>query len=391
VCYFNLGDLHKAYLAITSAWMYFHFQEDALIASAQGEDEKEYPFINMVEILVSDYLPTPSTIPSGGKFADVFYSIGSKCIEHGYFEGAVVCFDLTIQDNPQHYKGYSNLGTCLLEIGKFAEGVRPLLKALEINPSDEITYFGLSVIFLSLDYPDFALPCAKKALNIRPTYDRVKNILPAINELNKISPYKSKVEGLYGSARIAGLVINPLAAKNLREANDLQLSSQGTRNSDIVRGFGAALETELRDFFLPLMSEKNSTDKSTQTNYHRDLTLGSLAMLIGDGFTNLIQNDYHPSVKKGNSAVRASLKSDYHITEDELNRFANNVGTVSILRNSAAHGESLTAQNAEQCKLHVQISLEHLMRLRLNHVLGNRYEYSKNITLVKNGQEIRLI
>ena len=392
VCYFYLGDENKSFIYMMTAWMLKHANERALINSTLNGDENSGAiFANMAEMILKDFTPIPSSLKSGGESAGSIFNLGCYCIDNKYMPGAIVCFELTVRVDPNYYQGYSNLGTCLSKNGQFSESIRPLIKALMINPLDEVSYLGLGHSYLVLDYPYFSIPCFEQALKIRPGYENAQIGLNIATESNRISIVKDLAKGLYAGSRMAGLSINPESWQNLQDAFNLHQMSSGTNHSDVIRGYGAGLETELRSFLGPIYASTKTNPKTVQSGYQHELTLGSLARTIGNGFIDLVGEIEH-SDTKSNVAVRAKLIQDFYASEEDLQMLANNIGTVAGLRNRAAHGEILTATEAKDCRFYVQLTLELITRFRLNSFFKKHYKYPKmGISKTINGKKIQLI
>jgi tetratricopeptide (TPR) repeat protein len=391
VCYLRLGDEYKAFICMFQTWMLYHQHETNLVASVVGGGE--FPFINIIDGMSASYMPVQSSVSNtfSHKEAEITYSIGCKCIEHRYIEGAVACFDLTIKMNPQDYKGYSNLGTCLEDLKKFSEAIPPLINALNLYPNDEISLAGLSFGFLVLDYPDLAEACASQALKIKSDYEKAQDLVAISHSLKKIVYYKDNAQGLYGDSRMTCFVMTPESRQNFREAYLLSHNIHSVHSADFVRGYGAGLETELRFFLSSIAATTSPSTKIDQGIFKKDLTLGSIAMLIGSGFVDILEDKPYKA-QKPRSAIQEYLKQRYFMTDQEIQMMANVIGTISILRNKAAHGEMITTREAANCELFTQVCLEQVMRLRLNKIFGGRYEYTKTASWqTNNGRKMRIL
>ncbi|MFQ6050100.1 MAG: tetratricopeptide repeat protein [Candidatus Hydrothermarchaeota archaeon] len=66
-----------------------------------------------------------------------WYEIGSSLYNSGKYEEAIICFDIALKINPEHYPSLNGKGKALVQLGKFRESLVFFGKALEIFPELE--------------------------------------------------------------------------------------------------------------------------------------------------------------------------------------------------------------------------------------------------------------
>lgn len=81
---------------------------------------------------------------SSEKQAELLYQQGMRDKTHGQYQQAVQRFQAAVMHNPQHSNAQTELGMLLCRYGKYADGIKHLLKARELTPHafQPVSYLG---------------------------------------------------------------------------------------------------------------------------------------------------------------------------------------------------------------------------------------------------------
>ena len=83
-------------------------------------------------------------------------------------EKAIDEFKKAIELNPSDNASYYNLGICYLRLGRFQEAVKPLETYVRFHPDKAFAYYNLGYVYTKIGEKDKSLAAYNKALQLNP-------------------------------------------------------------------------------------------------------------------------------------------------------------------------------------------------------------------------------
>ncbi|CAD5962153.1 UDP-N-acetylglucosamine--peptide N-acetylglucosaminyltransferase [Planktothrix tepida] len=100
----------------------------------------------------------------------------NQLLREGKLEAAIVAYRQAIDENPQFYGAYQNLGETLGKLEQFEEAKQAFHKAIELKPSAAWSYFSLGKVLEQLGKHEEAQIYFLQAVNLDPKLDSSKSI-----------------------------------------------------------------------------------------------------------------------------------------------------------------------------------------------------------------------
>lgn len=100
----------------------------------------------------------------------------NQLLREGKLEEAVVAYRQAIDENPQFYGAYQNLGETLGQLRQFEEAKQAFHKAIELKPSAAWSYFSLGKVLEQLGKQEEAQVYFLQSVNLDPKLDSSKSI-----------------------------------------------------------------------------------------------------------------------------------------------------------------------------------------------------------------------
>tara|TARA_Y100000590_G_scaffold41305_1_gene44057 strand:- start:1266 stop:2921 length:1656 start_codon:yes stop_codon:yes gene_type:complete len=127
---------------------------------------------------------------------EVFFLLGSLCLQKRDFKEAINLLDKAIKIEPKNANSYQNLGYAFTELGEFEKAKLALDKAIEIQPKHADAHFNLANVYKQTRNFEKAKIYYEKTIQIQPTnasalnnlanvYKRLGKFQQAIKSYNK--------------------------------------------------------------------------------------------------------------------------------------------------------------------------------------------------------------
>ena len=98
-----------------------------------------------------------------------YFDAANKLKQEGRLEEAIASYRSAIEENPNFYWSYQNLGEVLIKIGRWEEAVNAYSRAIELNPSSSAwIYYNQGEALTKLGRLDEAIVCYQRAIEQSP-------------------------------------------------------------------------------------------------------------------------------------------------------------------------------------------------------------------------------
>jgi len=98
----------------------------------------------------------------------ILHQKAAVCMEAGQFGAALVCFDQTIQANPEDAAAWYGRGDALANLGRYREALSSFEHALKLHPGNHEAWTFRAVVLIHLRHYAEALASCEQALQIAP-------------------------------------------------------------------------------------------------------------------------------------------------------------------------------------------------------------------------------
>jgi tetratricopeptide (TPR) repeat protein len=105
----------------------------------------------------------------------------NQLLREGKLEAAVVVYRQAIDQNPQFYGAYQNLGETLGKLGRLNEAVAAYQKAVALNPSAAWSHFNLGEALEKLGKTEEAIACYRQTVDIKPDFKLLEKVGRVLN------------------------------------------------------------------------------------------------------------------------------------------------------------------------------------------------------------------
>ena len=170
----------------------------------------------------------------------------NQLLREGKLEEAVVAYRLAIEQNPNSYLSYQNLGETLGKLGRVDEAVEMYGKAIELKPSAGWLHLNLSWALQQVGRLDEAQQTAEKAAKMEPKLAKFVGNWPGIKEnILKVNSAKHNPEsqaGILVEKKIREVVAPPNAFKSTQFYSDWEHL--------FILGNGESMDVVSRKLFL---------------------------------------------------------------------------------------------------------------------------------------------
>jgi Glycosyl transferase family 2/Tetratricopeptide repeat len=170
----------------------------------------------------------------------------NQLLREGKLEAAVIVYRQAIEQNPNSYLSYQNLGETLGKLGRWEEAVEMYGKAIELKPSAGWLHLNLSWALQQVGRLDEAQQTAEKAAKMEPKLARFVGNWPGIKEnILKVNSAKHNPEsqaGIIVEKKIREVVAPPNAFKSTQFYSDLEHL--------FILGNGESIDVVSRKLFL---------------------------------------------------------------------------------------------------------------------------------------------
>ena len=126
----------------------------------------------------------PSNNRRGYRLTEML-SKGDYLLKNGRLENALEIFTVIIAADPNWSEGWNKRATVLYLLGKYEESIRDIQKTLVLEERHFGALSGLGLIQIELQNYNLALESYKKAINIYPTMEAPKKMIPIIEKFIK--------------------------------------------------------------------------------------------------------------------------------------------------------------------------------------------------------------
>ncbi|MCX7829779.1 MAG: tetratricopeptide repeat protein, partial [Acidobacteria bacterium] len=117
--------------------------------------------------------------------AEAWYNLGNIVFHQKHLEEALACYERAAASDPKMASAFTQIGLTLLEMGKICNADKPLLKALEIDPTEYFAHLGLSEFYRRTKNGAKALKYSEAAIKLEPSDPNGWNIYGIALEFNK--------------------------------------------------------------------------------------------------------------------------------------------------------------------------------------------------------------
>ncbi len=117
--------------------------------------------------------------------AEAWYNLGNIVFHQKHLDEALACYERAAASDPEMAAAFTQIGLTLLEMGKICNVDKPLLRALELDPSEYFAHLGLSEFYRRTKKGEMALKHAEMAIKIEPHDPNGYNVLGIAHEFNK--------------------------------------------------------------------------------------------------------------------------------------------------------------------------------------------------------------
>jgi tetratricopeptide (TPR) repeat protein len=108
------------------------------------------------------------TIQNNPKCGVIYYNLGSKMVEAGRFPEAIEYYQQDLKLNPNDTHIYCNIGYCLSMLGRSPEAIEYMQQALRLKPTDADIYVNLGNIINKTGRLTEAIESYQQALRLEP-------------------------------------------------------------------------------------------------------------------------------------------------------------------------------------------------------------------------------
>jgi adenylate cyclase len=126
--------------------------------------------------------------------AECHYALSILCLMAKEHERALAAAQQAINLNPNFAFGYFALGETRIFMGRFAEGLDPIVRCLRLSPRDPLASFFVSLVALAhyhLGNYDEAVRWSERALQRRRTYVVLRTMAATLGQLGKTEEARS--------------------------------------------------------------------------------------------------------------------------------------------------------------------------------------------------------
>lgn len=152
--------------------------------------------------------------------ADFLLNLGSEFAEHNQIDEAILCYNQTLQIEPNHPKSYLNLGVMWRKKGELSKAIALYQKTLTLQPNLHSAYFNLGNIFLEQERLDEAIVAYLETLLIQPYFES------AYLNLGQALIRNNRMEEAFSCA--IHLIPNSLLTEFIPAISDADISSRFT-------------------------------------------------------------------------------------------------------------------------------------------------------------------
>ncbi len=110
------------------------------------------------------------TIQNNPECSIIYYELGSKMVETGRFAEAMEYYQQVLKRNPKDTHSYCNIGYCLSMLGRSPEAIEYMKQALRLEPTDANTYVNLANVISKTGELSEALDYCRQALRLKPDF-----------------------------------------------------------------------------------------------------------------------------------------------------------------------------------------------------------------------------
>ena len=126
----------------------------------------------------------PSNNRRGYRLTEML-SKGDDLMKNGRLENALEIFTVIVAADPNWSEGWNKRATVLYLLGKYEESIRDIKKTLVLEERHFGALSGFGLIQIELQNYNLALESYKKAINIYPTMEAPKKMIPLIEKFIK--------------------------------------------------------------------------------------------------------------------------------------------------------------------------------------------------------------
>jgi len=369
VSFHRLGDNVKARSCMLQASILLRQHENGMIASALGEAVDQVSLPLTQALFEGNYAPVPSHVKPSEEGGQSLYQLGLNCVENHVAEGALTCFMLATEAQPNLAQAHAEMGLCLSEQGRQDEAVPCLVRSLEINGDDAVTLNGFASVLLALDFPALAIRLCRRALELRPDYDKADRLLQMSQQAGPSAEWREAMNGIWGPARVEALATDPLARRHVREAEKAGPPPDLARDRVsccAIRSFALAVEAELRSVVVaPAIGGLCfGVLKPVES-----LSLSDMVGVLREGYENTLSGE-RSACEAFRPEFADRLGDYFSITREDLQVLANRIGTMSYVNGACVQGDEMVPGGHAAVRRLVLQCLEAIMDARISRIVG---------------------
>src|SRR5687767_11391283 len=97
---------------------------------------------------------------------DQLFMDGVERMRQGAFDEAIKIFQLVVDQNPDHAQAHFNLGLALTHKEQWRQAGVVMRKYLNLAPKDPLGYLHMGIILRELHFPEKAMKCLLRAVEL---------------------------------------------------------------------------------------------------------------------------------------------------------------------------------------------------------------------------------
>jgi tetratricopeptide (TPR) repeat protein len=122
---------------------------------------------------------------SGDPAVDRLYAVGVRQMEHGDFSPAIATFTSIIERRPEFAEAWNKRATLYFMVGELRKSLADCDEVIKRNPYHFGALAGYAQIYIRLEYYDRALDYSRRALDLNPNMDGIRQNMIQLERLQE--------------------------------------------------------------------------------------------------------------------------------------------------------------------------------------------------------------
>lgn len=199
----------------------------------------------------------------------------NQLLREGKLEASVVAYRQAIEQNPQFYVAYQNLGETLGKLGRSDEAVAMYRKAVDLKPSAGWLQQELGLLLERIGQTEEATTCYEKAAKSEAKVSGIRSKLDVLKQKHLIIP-ENKVNNNY-------LLIEKQESIQNETENNIEKSQHSTIRGFVdefqkgyILGWAKDINDDNKHLSISFYIDNNKTNFCTANSYREDLDKGGI-------------------------------------------------------------------------------------------------------------------